>query len=329
MVAHVAPLTGSILQEAALPRYHDTVRSAFSPALLVTAGLASAVLTQEPAFRDPRPYRSGIEVTSVNATVRDSEGRLVTGLSRGAFELFEDGDPQTITQFTNERVPVSLGVLIDTSDSMFGQRLMDERAAVEHFLFELLDAGDEYFVMAFNHHPYALTSWTNTPDVVRRALDRVKPLGGTAAYDAVIASLPMFAKRSRERAALVIISDGADTASDATLRAVQSALVRSEAFVYAIAIDSPERQAINTRVNPSALREITDSSGGRTELVRGSAEIDVATARIAEELNNQYLLGYTSPRGSDGLYHSIRVRIRGTDHRVRARNGYVATPQRR
>ena len=150
---------------------------------------------------------------------------------------------------------------------MFGQRLKDAHTAVEYFLFNLLDDTDEYFVLSFNHQPHILTGWTATPEVVSRALGRLKAWGGTAVYDAVVASLPMFVKRSRQRAAILIVSDGADTASDATLREVHSALLRSDAFAYAIAIDSPERQPINTRVNPTALREITDTSGGRTEVV--------------------------------------------------------------
>ena len=110
---------------------------------------------------------------------------------------------------------------------------------------------------------------------------------------------------------------------------MRSALHRSDAFVYAIAIDPPERQAINTRVNPQALREITAESGGRTEIVTNAQELNEATARIAEELNSQYVLGYTSPRGADGQFHSIRVRIRGSEFRVRARNGYVASPAKK
>jgi VWFA-related protein len=129
-----------------------------------------------------------------------------------------------------------------------------------------------------------------------------------------------------------VISDGADTASTATLRDVRSALLRSDAFIYAIAIDSPERQPINTRVNAQALREITAESGGRTEIIRSSADLVEATARIAEELNSQYVLGYSSPRGADNQFHSIRVRIRGAgggEYRVRSRNGYIAAPLRR
>jgi VWFA-related protein len=305
------------------------VRPSLGPLVLVTAVLAGiGAAAQDRGFRDRRVFRSGIEVTSITTTVRDSQGRLVRGLGREAFEVFEDGDPQEVTQFTSERVPISLGVLLDTSDSMFGQRIKDARAAVERFLFDLLDPGDEYFAMSFNHQTHMLTRWTDMPSVMRRALDRLKPSGGTAAYEAILASLPMIAIRSRERAALLVISDGADTASSATIREVRSALLRSDAFVYAIALDSPDRQAINSRVNPTALREITDDSGGRTELVQSSADLADATSRIAEELNSQYLLGYTSSRGADGQYHSIRVRVRGTDYKVRARNGYVATPVR-
>ena len=304
------------------------VSASLAAAITIFAG-AHGLLAQQTPLRDERPFQSGIEITSITATVTDKDGRLITGLGREAFEVYEDGTPQKVTQFTNERVPVGLGVLLDISDSMFGKRIQDARAAVDRFLFELLDANDEFFVLAFNHQPRPLTGWTHVAGDVRRALDGLKPFGGTAAYDAVVEALPIIERRSRQRAALLLISDGADTASTATIRDVRSALHRSDAFVYAIAIDSPERQAINTRVNAQALREITAESGGRTEVVQTAAELNDATARIAEELNSQYVLGYTSPRGADGKFHSIRVRVPGSEYRVRARTGYVATPIRR
>ena len=165
--------------------------------------------------------------------------------------------------------------------------------------------------MAFNHRPHPLTGWTREQGDVRHALAGLRPSGGTAIYDAILEALPLIEKRTRQRAAILVISDGADTASTATLRELRPALLRSDAFVYAIAIDSPDRQPINTRVNPAALREITAESGGRTEIVQNSAQLDEATARIAEELNSQYVLGYTSPRGADGQFHSLRVRVAG------------------
>lgn len=299
------------------------------PCAAALAAVVAVSAQTQPPVRDTRPFQSGVELTSITATVTDADGHLITGLDRGAFEVYEDGTRQIITQFTRERVPIGLGVLLDTSDSMYGKRIEDARAAVDRFLFELLDASDEFFLVAFNHQPKVLTGWTRTPTDVRHALDALRPFGGTAAYDAIEESLPLVAKRTRQRAALLLISDGADTASNATLRDVRSALLRSDAFVYAIAIDSSERRTINTRVNADALREITNETGGRTEVVNGSGDLSGATARIAEELNSQYVLGYTSPRGADGQYHSIRVRVPGTDYRVRARQGYVATPVRR
>jgi Ca-activated chloride channel homolog len=294
--------------------------------LLLALPVALALPAQQTSVQDPRTFRSGIDITGVTVTVRDTDGRLVTGLTRDDFDVFEDGDPQVITQFTRERVPVSVGVLLDISDSMFGRKIDEARGAVNGFLFEQLDTQDEFFILAFNHRPHVMTTWTHTEDVVHQALDSLKPTGGTAVYDAVLEALPVVARRNRERGALLIVSDGADTASTAKLSDVRFGLRRSQAFVYAIAIDSPSTRAINRSVNPTTLREITDESGGRTEVVQSTADIAVASARIADELNHQYVLGYTSSHGADGKFHSIRVRSHGADYRVRARKGYVADP---
>ena len=294
-------------------------------AIVLSAVVGAALAAQD----RPGRFQSGVDLISVTATVVDREGRLVTGLPIEAFEIFEEGERQTITQFTNERVPVSLAVLLDVSDSMFGQRLIDARSAVERFLFELLDSNDEFSVVAFNHQPRALTRWTQTPDVVRTAMATLKPFGSTALYDAVLTALPMMDTRTKQRASVLIISDGADTASDAALREVRSALIRSDAFVYAIAVDPPAKRAINETVNVSALNEITGGSGGNTELVHQMADLVAATARIADELNSQYVLGYYSKLPFDGSYRSIRVRATNPEYRVRARRGYIATPRTR
>ena len=291
--------------------------------LLAAAGIGLAAQDR------PGRFQSGIDLISVTATVVDRDGHLVTGLPVEAFEIFEQGERQTITQFTNERVPVSLAVLLDVSDSMFGQRLVDSRSAIERFLFDLLDDKDEFSVVVFNHHPRALTQWTQAPDVVRSAMATLKPFGSTALYDAVLTTLPMMDTRTKQRASVLIISDGADTASDSSLREVRSALVRSDAFVYAIAVDPPAKRAINETVNVSALNEITGGSGGNTELVHQTSDLEAATARIADELNHQYVLGYYSQLPLDGGYRSIRVRATNPEYRVRARRGYIATPRTR
>jgi Ca-activated chloride channel homolog len=298
--------------------------------MVVLAALCGSVgpLAQAPVQRAPRTLRTSIEVTAVTVTVRDADGRLVPDLPADAFTVYEDGVSQPITQFTHERVPVGLGLLLDVSDSMFGQRIRDARAAVERFLLESLSQDDALFVMTFNHQPRLLTPWTTPAEAVavRSGLDTLRPSGGTAIYDAVLSALPVVDRRPRDRGALVIISDGADTASDASLRDLRTALLRTDAFIYAVAIDSPIRQTINTRVNAEALGEITNQSGGRTEVVHDVTELAAATARIAEELNTQYVLGYSSPHPADGKFHGIRVRVNRAGYKVRSRIGYVAVP---
>jgi Ca-activated chloride channel homolog len=272
-------------------------------------------------------FRSAIHVTTVNATVLDRDGHLVKNLPRDAFEVYEDGRLQAVTQFTNERVPVSLGLVLDTSDSMLGRRLQEARAAIEQFVVDQLDPADEFSILAFNHQQRLLSGWTSDRSMAGKVLQQLKPSGSTAIYDAIMAALPLVDVRNRQRAAVLVVSDGADTASDIALRDLRFALHRSDAFVYAVAIDTADRVAINAAVNPAALGEVTNQSGGRTLIVHDSSDAATALAAIAEELNSQYLIGYTSPNGLDGQYHSIRVRMPGTDYRVRARNGYVAEPR--
>jgi Ca-activated chloride channel family protein len=307
------------------------MRRVLAPVVLFASFLTLApavwvLRAQEPpaSSTDTRPhFRSAVRLTAVTATVTDASGRLVRDLPRDQFEVFEDGQPQQITQFTSERVPVSLGILLDASDSMYGRRIADARTAIDRFVTELLDPADEYALLVFNHHQQLLTPWTDDRQRALTMLSPVKPWGSTAIYDALMAAIPMADSRHKQRAALLVVSDGADTASDLTLRDVRTALLRSDLFVYAIAIDSADRRAINAPVNSATLAQITDQSGGGTRVVHDSSEVVVALEQIAEELNSQYLIGYTSPRGADGKYHSIRVHVKGGDFRVRARSGYV------
>ena len=287
-----------------------------------TVGAAVLLAAQEPA-RQP-PLRSTVELIVVTATVRDAEGRLATGLPRDAFEIYEDGAAVPVAQFTQERVPLGLGLLLDVSDSMIGRKIRDAQDAVERFLLKLLAPTDAFFVMAFNHEARLLFGWKDSPDGVHEALDRLKPTGSTAIYDAIAASMPFIHNRPRERAAIVLITDGEDSASEVSLHDLRPALLRTDAFVYAIAVDTREAHGIANKLNVGALNDITGQSGGRTEVIRSTADLDVATASIAEELNSQYVLAYAAPHPGDGKYHSIRVRVKRDGFRVRARNGYVA-----
>ncbi len=301
---------------------------------VLTSIVASFVLptgrrSRSQATSQPPKFRTGVEIVTITATVTDAKGRLVPDLQREDFEVFEDGIVQTITQFTGERVPVSLAVLLDISDSMVGERLKDARRTLDRFFFELMAPEDEFALVLFNHQPTIATRWTSAPDVLRPALDAMHGWGGTALYDAFDASIPLFDTRHRQRAAGVMISDGADTASDIDLRTLRSRLVRVDAFFYAVAIDRQDPRALSTRVNPYALRDVTDDTGGYTEVVKDTAELGPATARIADELNHQYTLAFAMTHPPDDKFHGLRVRVRRPQHRVRARRGYVATKDRK
>ena len=316
----------------------------------------------EPGFR----FRSGVELITVTATVTDQTGRFVPGLRQEDFVIYEDDQPVDVTHFSSERVPVSLGILLDTSTSMAGEKIREALAALDRFAYDLLDRQDELFVYRFSDYPALVQGWTTDRQLISRALGRMIADGGTAMYDAVIEALPLAARGRHQKKALVVISDGNDTSSRAPIREVKQRIRASEVLVYAIGLDSqeserkaapprpqppprvpfpiplpfppprpPGRFPLNApapqfgssgddRVNVTALRDMTDDSGGRTEIVREARDLNPATAAIADELSKQYSLGYPSPGKSDRRWHSIRVELRRGAYRVRARRGYVA-----
>ena len=154
-----------------------------------------------------------------------------------------------------------------------------------------------------------------------------KPFGGTSLYDALVRASSMFAKRKHQRAGLVIISDGEDTASDAKRQDALWALTPTGAFVYALAIDAPTGPAINRGFSPHALQEITGQNGGYTAVITRSDALAESTERISTELNHQYTVGFVSPYGHDGKYHLLRVRMQDATRTACARRGYFATPR--
>ena len=274
-------------------------------------------------------FRARVDLVQVTVSVRDGDGRLVGDLTQDDFEVFEDGTVQTVTQFQRGRVPVSLGVVLDVSESMYGQRMSDAAAALDRFLIDLLRPTDEVFLVVFNHDPTIEATWTEGPARLGGQLGEVRPYGATAIYDAMALALPMFRTRSHQRAAIVLISDGSDTASDTEMADVRRQIRSSDAFIYAVAIDAPKTRPLNDRVNPGALRELTDESGGYTEVIHDSPDLVPATERIADELNHQYTLGYGPDQPPDNRYHTIRVRVkRAGEYVVRARRQYLAAPDR-
>jgi len=291
-------------------------------ALLFFSALVLRVDGQRPVDLRDKNFRASSELVATAVTVRDADGRLVTNLTQADFTVEEDSVPQRITQFSKERVPISLSLTIDISDSMRGQRMVDARGALANFLDKLLAPDDEAALMGFNHEAKMIAPWTTERGGMRQKLDDIVPSGGTALYDAIDVSLPLFESRMHPRAAILLVSDGADTASDSSPTDIKQKLVRSDVFLYAIGIDSLDARN-STRINPFTLNELTSQGGGYTEIIRSTEELGPATERIAEELNHQYMIGYTPATRADGSYHTVRVKVSNDTYKVRARRGVV------
>ena len=348
--------------------------------IIVVVLVALGLIIREPSLsgQEGFKFKSGVELINVTATVTDRSGRFAGGLRKEDFLVYDDDKPVEVTHFSAERTPVSLGIVLDTSGSMAGEKIESARAAIYNFLQALPDPSDEFFMYRFSATPDLVHDWTRNRDAISRTLGRVNPSGGTAMYDAVAEAVPMAQGGENRKKAIVLISDGNDSNSRLDVADVRQLVRETEVLVYAVGIDGQGEPTIfnrpsppiarppspipfpipgrrpggggipfpiptpsprggsgggitrniggDDRVNVVALREITDDSGGRTEIVRDPKDLDPATSTIADELSKQYYLGYPSPGHRDGRWHNIRVELRDRSLKVRARRGYVATP---
>src|SRR4051812_28741736 len=183
-------------------------------AFVLAAAVFGGVSAQERSS-DGFRFKSGVELINVNATVTDQQGRFVTGLRADDFVVYDDGAAQPVTHFSAERVPVSLGIALDTSGSMTSDKMSSARGAIERFMDTMLGAGDEMFLSRFANAPQLVQPWTSDPRALRRALYELSGNGGTALYDAVADAIPIAQRGRNAKKALVLISDGNDTGSRA------------------------------------------------------------------------------------------------------------------
>ena len=212
--------------------------AAMAVAMIVIVAGAGVRAGQDKPTGQGFSFRTGVELINVTATVTDAQGRFVGGLTAADFEVYEDGKLQTISQFESERVPVSLGLALDASGSMAGERWAAAQSAVNRFLFDLLGDQDEVFLYKFDSRPELVRGWTGDRRSVGRALSSLSPGGGTAMYDTVSESIPLFQSASRQKKALVVISDGNDTSSRTDVNALRQRIRETEILVYAIGIDA-------------------------------------------------------------------------------------------
>jgi Ca-activated chloride channel homolog len=219
--------------------------------LACSALVAGAVVVTGAQSQEGFRFKSGVELINVTATVTDENGRFVSGLRQGDFVVYEDGEPQAISHFNNERVPVSLGIALDTSGSMTPDKMGSARSAIDRFMYDLLGRDDEMFLLRFANVPQLVQDWTTDRRVLSRALADLYAGGGTAMYDAVADALPVAAGGKNRKKALLVISDGNDTNSSISVGELRQMIRESEVLVYAIGIDGEARQ---TYVRPGGGR---------------------------------------------------------------------------
>jgi Ca-activated chloride channel family protein len=295
--------------------------------------------------------RVDVRLVNVVATVTDTRGRNISNLTANDFILEEDGKPQEITHFSQDQnVPVSVGVLLDTSGSM-DRKIRTAVEAVERFS-RRIHQNDEIFLITFSGHPVLRQDFTDNREKLSQALRHINATGGTALYDALTESLTKIREGRHSKRAILLITDGQDTASAAKLNDVLETVRESDLLIYPIGISTltyakgpgvsgvPELSALlpggpqgpqtkRDEVDLNILRTFAENSGGRAfllaeSLINRGGQIEKVLDAIADELRSQYTLGFYPSRPDDGRYHSLRVRTR-SGNAVRARRGYVAT----
>jgi len=266
-------------------------------------------------------FRKQVQEVVLHATVVDESGRLATSLDRTAFSIFQNGQPETITSFRKEDVPVAIGIVIDNSGSM-----RDKRAKVNQAVLNLVRASnpeDQVFVVNFSQTPYLDQDFTSDVNLLQTALHQVSSRGSTALYDAVVASDFHLRNNPRlDKKVLLVITDGQDNMSRDTLQdALRKLQSNKGATLYAIGLTNPGM----TRSGREALQNLAASTGGTAFFPQNLDEVDSITRSIAHDIRSQYTLAYNPGSNIGNGYQRIRVEARGPAHShliVRTRSGY-------
>jgi Ca-activated chloride channel homolog len=274
-----------------------------------------------------RPLRANADLVLVPVTITDPLNRLVTGLDKENFQLFEGALPQDIKTFSSEDAPVSLGVIFDSSRSMTSKMDRAKDAVMEFF--KTANPQDEFFMITFSDQPEVISDFTSSVDEIQNKLVYAVPQRMTALMDAIYMGVSKMRQAKYSKKALLIISDGGDNHSRYTENEIKGLVKEADVMVYAIGIYDRYFATPEERLGPELLGEISEMSGGRAFTVENPNDLaDVAT-KIGVELRNQYVLGYRPHNNSrDGKWRKIKVKLlppKGLPPlRVYARTGYYA-----
>jgi len=265
----------------------------------------------------------------LHASVVDKSGKLLTNIPQSAFKVLEDGVEQPLRLFRREDVPVSMGIIVDNSGSMTSKRSRVAAAALE--MVKQSNPDDEVFIVNFNDDTHFDQPLTNDVKKLQAALARMEARGGTAMRDALSKSITYVKKNGKkDKKVLVVITDGNDNSSDITLDQLLRQSQNSEVLIYAIGLLN-EEEAGEAKSAKKALKALTEASGGLDYYPKSISDVQEITPRVAHEIRNQYILGYTSSNQAlDGTFRQIKVTVTGFGRpTVRTRNGYYATPTAR
>jgi Ca-activated chloride channel family protein len=274
-----------------------------------------------------RPLKVAVDLVLVPVTITDPMNRLVTGLDKDNFQLFEGNSKEEIKSFSSEDAPVSLGVIFDSSGSM-SSKMDRAKDAVSEF-FKTANPQDEFFMVTFSDEPEMVAGFTSSVDEIQDKLMYTVPQKRTALLDAIYMGVSKMRQAKYPKKALLIISDGGDNHSRYTENEIKALVKEADIMVYAIGIYDRYYQSQEEQLGPQLLGEITELTGGRAFTVENPNDLGDVATKIGVELRNQYVLGYRPSKGvRDGKWRKIKVKLlppKGLPPlRVYARTGYYA-----
>jgi VWFA-related protein len=277
-------------------------------------------------------FKTKVDLVSVTAVVRDGKGRVVRNLTREDFTVYEKGTPRKIVDFkASDQGPISLAVLFDVSGSMRGSPNMEAgKKAVDHILSWVDPKADEFALFTFDKDLRQETPFTNDPAKIHAALDKMTAMGLTSLYDAIADTAKKLEHRPSPRRAVVVITDGVDTASTLTPPQVSGLASAIDVPVYVIAVVSPLDHPGGDMAVPTANQSQVSSSlgnlatwtGGELMVVSAPADASLAARELITELRHQYLIAFESSK--EAGWFALDVKTRRRDLTVRARSGYFA-----
>lgn len=306
----------------------------FLSVFLLPGLVCAPVVAQE--SQAPSTIKIETDLVTLTATVLDRGDRPIVDLDKSDFLLYEDGVAQDIAVFQKEDVPVSIGILFDTSGSMV-DKIDEVKDAVIH-LINTTNLADDIFVMQFSTEAFVVQNFTGDRQALTAAIGTLRARGSTALYEAIVKGSEYVQHGQHKKRALIVITDGNDTSSEISLEQALDNAVASEVLIYCLGIGHGEHGSFGhleglfkDTVDIDVLRRFANLTGGRALLVEGAHfkhgvdQIDQACQSLSAELRRQYTLGYyPQNKVHDGKYRRIRVEVRKEKLKVRARDGYLA-----